>query len=284
MAAAPAVRSRLAVNLALFALVAALGLLAWYRPKSGEAETFQVSALEPARVVSMRIEKPGHEPVALERRQGEWFMASPWQARAHEARVERLLEILTLRARQRLPAEDLARFELDRPLATLLAGSETLAVGALNSVTRQQYLRAGNWVYLVDSRAVADLFAPAARLLSPRLLGPGESPVAFELDSVSLRQEGGRWQRSPAPAQPVSQDDFNRWVQEWRLAAALDVQRAGAAGPDPPREVEIALAGGRSIRLRVLQQEPALILLRMDEGLAYRFPREVGERLLAIPQ
>lgn len=278
-------RSRLAVNLALFALLAALALLAWYRPKSGEPETFRVSQLEPARVDSLRIEKPGQEPIALAKRRGEWFLASPWQARAHEARVERLLEILTLRAQQRLPAEDLARFELDRPLATLTAGGETLAAGTINSVTREQYLRAGSWVYLVESRAIADLFAPAERLLSPSLFGPGESPVAFELDSVSLRQEDGRWRRSPPPAKPVSQDDFNRWVQEWRLATAMDVQPAALAGADAsPRELRIALAGGKSVPLRVLQRDPALILLRMDEGLAYRFPREVGERLLAPPR
>jgi len=283
VAAAQAVRSRLAVNLLLLAALAALGLLAWFRPNLEETTTYRVSRLDPAQVFSIRIERPGQEPVSLEKRDGEWLMSSPWKARAHELRVERLLEILALSARQRVSAEDLSRFELDRPLATLVANGEVLAVGALNPVTREQYVRAGNWVYLVESGVTADVFAPASRLLSPRLLGPGESPVAFEMGSVSLRQENGKWEQSPPPAEAVSQDDLNRWVQEWRLATALDVQQGPSSGQEQAQGLRVGLAGGRTVPIRVLQREPQVVLMREDDGFAYRFPRDVGARLLTPP-
>lgn len=285
MAAAQAVRPRLAVNLALLAALVLLGLLAWFRPLSQEKPaSYRVTALEPAQVVAIRLEKPGQEPVDLKKDPGGWLMTAPWTARAHASRAQRLLDIAALTSSQRFPAQDLSRFELDRPLATLVMNGEAVAIGALNPVTREQYLRAGEWVYLVDSRAVTDVFAPAVRFLSPLLLGPEETPIEFYMGSVSLSQEQGTWRQSPPPGQPVSQDDLNRWVQEWRLATALEVQRAPAGGQDPTEELRIGLAGGREITLHVLQREPQLVLVREDEGLAYRFPRDVGDRLLLPPR
>lgn len=278
-------RPRLAVNLTLLAALVLLGLAAWFRPLSQEKPaSYRVTDLEPGRVVSIRLEKPAQDPVDLKRDPGGWLMTAPWTARAHEPRAQRLLDIAALTSSQRFPAQDLARFELDRPLATLIMNGEAVSIGALNPVTREQYLRAGEWVYLVDSRAVTDVFAPAARFLSPRLLGPEETPIEFHMESVSIGQEQGTWRQSPPPGQPVSQDDLNRWVQEWRLATALEVQRAPAGGQDASGELRIGLAGGREIVLRVLQREPQLVLVREDEGLAYRFPRDVGERLLSPPR
>jgi hypothetical protein len=285
VAAPQAVRPRIAVNLALLAALLLLGLLAWFRPLSQEKPaSYRVTALEPTRVASIRLERPGQEAVDLKKNPGGWLMTAPWTARAHEPRAQRLLDIAALTSSQRFPARDLARFELDRPLATLVMNGEAVSIGALNHVTREQYLRAGEWVYLVDSRAVTDVFAPATRFLSPRLLGPEETPIAFHMDSVSIRQEQGTWRQSAPPGQPVSQDDFNRWVQEWRLATALEAQPAPAGGQDPGGELRISLMGGREIILRVLQREPQLVLVREDEGLAYRFPRDVGDRLLSPPR
>ena len=49
----------------------------------------------------------------LEKRGEEWFLTSPFAARAEPLQVERLLAIAEAKSPARLAATDLARFELD---------------------------------------------------------------------------------------------------------------------------------------------------------------------------
>ncbi|HSD60183.1 MAG TPA: DUF4340 domain-containing protein, partial [Burkholderiales bacterium] len=276
-------KSRLFVNIVLLVVVAALAAAVYWQRKDREAAAYRLSALDPARVNSVRVEKPGQPPLVLERQGGGWRMTSPLAARAEAIQVERLLAVLAAESRQRLPAQDLARFELDRPAMRLVADGQALAFGTLNPLTQEQYVLAGEWVYLVDARRAADALAPASRYLSPRLLAEEETPEGFDFGDLSLQQTDGRWALQPSPPAQLSQDDLNRWVQEWRLARAQQVEPLAPASK-PLSTVRLALAGGRSISIEVLAREPETVLARRDEGLEYRFPRAVGERLLNPPR
>lgn len=272
------------LNLALLAAVVLLGTYAWLGRKQPAADAHPVSALDPAAVALVRVERPGQPPIALEKRGGAWRMTSPLAARAEPIQVQRLLGFLTATSRQRLPARELERFELDRPVARIIADGETFSFGSLNPVTGGQYVQAGDWVYLLDSRRTAEALLPANRLLSPRLLAEEEVPAGFELGEASLKQAAdGKWLLQPAPAEPASQDDLNRWVQEWRLALAQQVTPlAGEA--KPLSTLRLTLAGGAVVVIEVLAREPETVLARPDEKLEYRFPKAVGERLLALPK
>ena len=276
-------KPRLLLNLALLAAIALLAMFAYFGRWQDAAAAHAVSELDPASVVSLRVERPGQPTLALEKRGGAWRMTSPLAARAEPIQVQRLLGFLTATSRQRLPARDLERFDLARPVASLVANGETFRFGAVNPVTGEQYVQAGDWVYLPDRRRTADVLAPANRLLSPHLLGEDEAPLAFEFADLSLRRNDGKWVMAPPPAVQMSQDDLNRWVQEWRLALAQQVAPA-APGSKPLAAVRIALAGGRTLEVEVLAREPETVLLRPDEKLEYRFPQAVGERLLNPPR
>ncbi|HET9701450.1 MAG TPA: DUF4340 domain-containing protein [Burkholderiales bacterium] len=276
-------KPRLILNLVLFAAVVVLGAFAWLGGRQPAAATYPVSALDPATVASVRIERPGEPPVALERRGGAWRMTSPLSARAEPIQVRRLLGFLAATSDQRLPARDLERFELDRPVARITADGETFSFGSMNPIAGGQYVQAADWVYLVDSRRTAEALVPASRLLSPRLLAEEELPVGFELGEVSLRQTDGKWLLEPAPGTQVSQDDLNRWVQEWRLALAQRVAPLGA-GAKPLSTLRVRLAGGTAVAIEVLAREPETVLARPDEKLEYRFPKVVGDRLLTPPK
>lgn len=284
MVAAPqAVKPRLLLNLALLAAAGLLGAYAWLGRQQPGADAFPVSSLDPPAVVSVRVERPGQSAIALEKRGGAWGMTSPLAARAEPVQVQRLLGFLTATSRQRLPARDLDRFELDKPVARVTVDGASFSLGALNPVTGEQYVQAGDWVYLLDSRRTAEALLPANRLLSPRLLAEQEVPTGFELGEASLRQADGKWLLEPAPEAQVSQDDLNRWVQEWRLALA---QQVAPRAPDakPLATLRVALAGGAELAIEVLAREPETVLARPDEKLEYRFPKAVGERLLALPR
>ncbi len=276
-------RSRLLLNLALLLAVAALAAAVYWQRKDKDAALHRLSAQDPAAIASVRVERPGQPPLVLERRGGGWGMSSPLAARAEPIQVERLLAVLAAESRQRLPATDLARFELDRPAARLVADGQALAFGTVNPLTREQYVQAGDWVYLVDARRTADALAPATRYLSPRLLAEEETPAGFDFGDLSLQQADGKWVLQPAPTERPSQDDLNRWAQEWRLARAQQVESL-AAGAKPLATVKVTLTAGQTLAIEVLAREPETVLARPDEKLEYRFPRAVGERLLNPPR
>jgi hypothetical protein len=111
------------------------------------------------------------------------------------------------------------------------------------------------------------------------LFAAEEAPVAFEFKEFRLAQQDGTWQLTP-PAD-ASQDDFVRWVDEWRLATALAVQPPG--NRKPLAAIKIKLKSGGDITLAVLQREPELMLARSDQPFEYQFSAGAAQRLLAPP-
>jgi len=92
--------------------------------------------------------------------------------------------------------------------------------------------------------------------------------------------------RAPASlagtAPDLSQDDINRWVDDWRQASALHA--APFVHGKPVGEISVYLKNGKKLMLGILQREPELVLLRTDEKLQYYFVATVAKRLLLPPR
>lgn len=251
----------LLTNAALALLVAAVSAWLWLKPADAPGEPeFPVSALKPADVKTLRIGRPGAPDI-----------------------VEGLLEVLKARSRSRLPAQDLERFDLQAPVARLTANGETLAFGAINPVTGEQYVLAGRQVYLLRPSYGQDLPARGETMASKLLLGEDEQPAAFLLPGRRVQRRDGKWEQSPPPgnAAALSQDDYQRWVDRWRFASSL----LTLAAPGQPRgdQLVVELADGRKIELLAREEAGGWRLVRLDEKLEYRFAAEQRARLLDGP-
>lgn len=273
--------SRALLNGLLAALVAALAAWAYLKPAREADSGHALSALKGADVGSIRIERAGNPPIVLERRQDEWRVIAPFVARGNDLRAQQLAEVAQARSLHRYPANDLGRFELDRPQARLVLNGQPFSFGLVNPVTNEQYVLAGDAVYTVSPRLGAALPARADDLLSPRLLARGEEPVRFELGTFTVARGEGGWRQVPAAADP-SQDDLVRWVDDWRNATAARVERHPAS-PALKDSVRIVLGSGSEIVLGVLARAPEVTLVRADEQLKYTFRGAVAKRLLAPP-
>ncbi len=274
----------LATNLGLAVLVAAAGAWLWLRPAAPTAEPdFPVSSLKAAEVKSLRLELSGAPPVVLERTARGWRQSAPVAARTDELRVERLLGLLSARSKTRLPARDLERFDLQSPVARLVADGQAFAFGAVNTITNEQYLLAGEHVFLVQPIHGYSLPPPGETLASKLLLGEDEVPAAFELPGRRIGKRDGKWQMD-APsveAATLSQDDYLRWAERWRYASSL----ATVAAPPQPRgeRIAIVLEDGRRIELLAREESGGFMLVRTDEKLEYRFAADLRARLLGGP-
>jgi hypothetical protein len=268
------------LNALLAAVVAALGAWVYFTPAKDAPVEHPLSALKPAEARSIHIERPGAAPTSLEKKAGAWLMTAPFAARGDESRVQRLLEILEAKSAHRLAAADLARFELDQPRARVTIGGQAFSFGMVSPMTREQYVLTDGAVYAISPRYGSALPARAAELANRQLFGAGESPVRMEFKTFTVEQRDGKWRQTP-DASDLSQDDFVRWVDEWRNATAL---RAGPGAATRSRdEIKVQLKNAGGFTLGVLSREPELVLLRADEKLQYHFRAEAAKRLLSPP-
>jgi hypothetical protein len=283
----------------LLAVVVALGFWVSQKPKAPDREAHALSSLTAADVKRIRLahsgpsqaqRSDGQSPaqnasasgstVELERGSEGWRMTAPFAARADALQVERLLAILDARSLARYPAQDLGRYGLDAPIATLSLNDETFSFGAVNTMTREQYVLGRDGVYAIPLSQRTALPRDATSVISKALFAPGETPIRFELETFTATLEDGRWTFAPAADDP-GPDERNGWIAAWRQASAI--RATPHDGRKPLGTITVTLQGGRTISLGILQREPELVLLRSDEGIQYQFVADTGKRLLSLP-
>jgi hypothetical protein len=270
------------VNVLLLAVVVGLGWYVLYRP-AAEAPQHKLTTLAPNTVSRVLIEPRGGDAIELAKRGDAWFLVRPFEARADRSQVERLLELTSASSKEKLAATELARFDLDRPALAVTLGEQRFAFGTVNPLNQEQYVQAGDAVYLLPSFYASLVPQKAERLLTHALFVEGETPVAFVLPTFRVEQQGPKWVRVPATSkEPPSQDEFNRWVEGWRFASSLVTQRAGTGAAK--EHIDVRLSDGRTLKLQVLQKQPELILVRPDEKLQFYFSGEVAKRLMTPPE
>lgn len=270
---------------ALLALVAGLGAWIYYKPAAPARASHPLSALRAQEVKRVALERPSRAPspavsVVLERIEDRWRMTVPVAARVETPQVERLLALLDAQSVARYPAGDLARYGLDRPLATMTLNDQSFSFGAVNETTREQYVLTGEHVYAIPLALRTSLPRDAHALISRALFAPGEEPVRFELPAFTAALEDGTWTFTP-PGDDPGPDERNGWAGAWRQATA--VQAAPHDGRAAPETFSVKLEDGRSIKLGILQREPELVLLRTDEGIQYHFLAGTAKRLFTPP-
>jgi len=268
------------INAVLLIAVGALGWFAYLKPRSDEPVTYPLSTLTAGEAGKIRLERAGQAPVVIEKKGDLWFLTAPVAAPAEPFQVQRLLAILDARASGRLAATDLARFDLDRPMARLTLNSQTFSFGTVSTVAREQYVLTGDAVYTVEPRYGAALPTDFTQLIRRQLFAGGEVPVGFQFSDFTVNSADGKWVVTPTPAN-LSQDDINRWVDDWRLASALRVEPY--AKGEASDEIKIEFKGGGKLTLGILQREPELVLLRPDQNLQYSFFAQTAKRLLSPP-
>jgi hypothetical protein len=276
-------RSKILLNLALIAALVALSLYVFFRPKHETDPTFRLMQLKRDEVTRITLEHNGAPAIKLEKQGSAWQMLTPLKAQAEPTQVDRLVDIVNARAKQKLPLADLGRFGLDPPQARVTLNDQAISFGRINDVTYEQYVAAADGVYLVPPFYGYGIPADAGKLLSRRLLDEDEVPVAFDFGGYRIvRDDKGTWSGSPAfvttKEQALSQDDFNRWADEWRHTSALSV--APDKGNHAREKVTVRFKDGKVVVMRIIQKEPDFQLVRSDNDLRYHFGVEVGRRLL----
>lgn len=276
-------KSRILLNLALIAALVALSLAAYFKPWQDAAPSIRLTQLKRDDITRIVIEPRGAAAIKLEKGDGAWRIVAPLTAQAEDTQVDRLVDIVNAIAKQKLSNADLSQFDLNPPQVRVTLNDQAIAFGRINDITYEQYAATAEGVYLVPPLYGYGIATDVTKLLSRRLLDAGEVAVAFDFGRHRIeRDDNGTWAASgdfaAAKGQPLSQDDFNRWADEWRFTSALSVE-PDKSSPARAR-VSVRFKSGKTVTMRIVQKEPDFQLVRSDNDMRYHFGVEVGQRLL----
>ena len=276
-------KSKILLNLTLIAALVALSLYTYFKPWQEAAPSIKLTQLKRDDITRIAVEPRGAAAIKLEKLDGAWRMVAPLKAQAEATQVDRLVDIVNANAKQKLARADLVQFDLNPPQVRVTLNDQAFAFGRVNEITYEQYVATGDGVYLVPPLYGYGIPTDATKLLSRRLLDAGEVAVAFDFGRYRIdRDDKGTWATSgelpAAKDPPLSQDDFNRWADEWRYTSALSVEPD--KGSRSREQVNVRFKSGKAVTMRIVQKEPDFQRVRSDNAMRYHFGVEVGQRLL----
>lgn len=276
-------KSKILLNLALIAALVALSLYAYFKPWQDAVPAIKLTQLKRDDVTRITVEPRGAVAIKLEKRAGAWRIVAPLNAQAEVTQVDRLVDIVNANAKQKLANPDLAQLDLNPPLVRVTLNDQAFAFGRVNDITYEQYVAAAGGVYLVPPLYGYGIPTDAAKMLSRRLLDAGEVPVAFDFGRYRIiRDDKGTWtaegEFAMAKDGALSQDDFNRWADEWHYTSALSVEPDKSSRAH--EQIAVRFKDGKAVTMRIVQKEPDFQLVRSDNAMRYHFGVEVGRRLV----
>lgn len=283
-------RNRWLLNLALAVVITGLALLAVFKPgtERDKGEPAALTALGANEISSVRLRRPGQDEIVLQRDGDDWRLTAPVAARADRFRVDGLLQLLRVKSQGTLPAQDLARYGLDKPLAVLQFNDAEIRFGALHAFNDLQYALYRDQVHLVPAASFRQAAARWQDFLSTALLESHMKPVAFVFPRFRLTLKDGTWEVMP-PNKELSGDRINTFVDEWRFARALSVTRQGAEPVTAKIRIDYvnekapdAARHPKTLEIGIVSTKPEVVLRRADEGLEYRFPSGTSGRMLEL--
>lgn len=270
-------KTRLLLNLVLLCIVGALILVVVFEPGKDKPKANPLTRIEESRIDTVTLQ--GQEAIVFERKNGHWWLKSPFAAPANDIRVRQLIDIARAESDAQYPLkpEELSKFELEKPKATLTLGETTLRFGGSDPIDMRRYVQIGDTLHLVRDDFFHHLTAKATDYVDKKLL-PDEAritSIAGPGFKASLTQDG-KWTMDPPSAD--SSANAAALLSAWQSARAIDVKRSETASPGDI--LRIGLADGVAVEFGVLRREPELVLVRSDWGLQYELVGDLAKQLL----
>ena len=273
-------KKRLLLNLILLVAVAGLATLAFLEPNKKEAKITHLTELDDSTVNAITLQNK--DKLVFEKREGQWWLSSPFAAPANEIRIRQLLDITKAESLAQYPIkpEDLAKFELDKPKFTLTISSAKLIFGGSDPINMRRYVQIGETLHLVNDDFSHHLAASATDFVDKKLLPENAKPNEIFLPGLKATLgQNGQWTLDPPTDAAARMADL---VNAWQSARAIEVKRIEQA---PQGDiVRIGFVNHAPIEFVIVQREPDLLLARADWGLQYLVAGESGKQLLSLKQ
>ena len=269
-------KSRLALNLGLLALIAILAAVAVLKP--GKKEEPQPTLLAGELDALSHVTLQNKEKLTFEKRDGLWWLTAPFAAPVNQVRMRQLLEVGQAASSAHYPIkpEELAQFGLEKPQATLALGDSILQFGTTDPINMRRYVRMGDTLHLVDDNFFHHLTASATDYVDKKLIPESAKIRQIELPGLkAMKGADGHWTAEPAGD---GKTDWAELASTWATARAIEVKRLEKDSQGDT--IRITLNEGSPIEFIIIRKQPALTLARHDLGLQYEMTADTSRDLL----
>ncbi len=271
------------LNLLMLATILSVLVFLYFKPHAQEAQEYPISAHAGQQAAqNLRILKQ-HNKLELSQTNNRWYLIEPVKARIDEKKIKEILQVRMAKSQQRFSLENMGRFGLDRPFVQLYIDDEYFGFGGFAPITNQQYVAKDDYVYMISPRYGLTLPTSINDLISLQLLESDEIPLRFESDHIVIEFLHKRWSiKEQQSDNALGEKMIKQWVLLWQTMRTEKLLPQSEVNSDfvEAGNIAITLRDDRKINLNILQNTDEILLIRLDEGVGYTFPIEVGRQLL----
>ena len=280
--------------LVLFICIVPLAIFSLYHSDEKiEESTYEVSNLKLSEFDEIFIDFPSKAATSFKKINGFWYQTKPYQTRADQNIVYRLLSILAARSKEKLDSLQIEKYGLDKPKLKMTFAKENekkvFAFGTYNPVTEQQYVLFENNVFILDGFFSEMASYLPVELIDKRPLAPFEKVMKFDFSRLEQWQENylrieiddsGNFTADGKKIDYKSEQLAEWFSDNWLKALATKVEPYKFDARIGYKSFDIYLDDKAKITFYRIQESPELLLYRKDEGLLYSFPQDRGFTML----
>ncbi len=275
-------KSRWIINILLLVAIGALSLIAHFMPGTNEQpEAVPITSLGKDQLRRIHINRPIREDlVLLKNAAGSWDIDRSPVLPADRLQMNALLNLAEQPAVRSYPAAELqlSQLQLAPPYATVFLNDTAVEFGNLEPIEGLRYVRVGDRVHLIPDNYMQLIELNYTQFVRRALFEKGARIEAITLPGISLRKTDQKW--NVEPAQEVSADELQAFIDRWQNATSFNIQTAAAAKGSETVEIKFKDSKNR-IKFLIASREPELVLVRPDLGIQYRMGN-AGSKLLTL--
>ena len=280
--------------LMLFIFIVPLAIFAlYYSDDKIEEVAYEVSNLKLSEFDEIFIDFPSKASTSFKKINGFWYQTKPYQTRADQNIVYRLLSILAARSKEKLNSLQIEKYGLDKPKLKMIFAKENekkvFAFGTYNPVTEQQYVLFENNVFILDGFFSEMASYLPIELIDKRPLAPFEKVMKFDFSRLEQWQDNylrieiddsGTFTANVKKIDYKSELLAEWFTDNWSKALATKVEPYKFDARIGYKSFDIYLDDKAKITFYRIQESPQLLLYRKDEELLYSFPPDRGFTML----
>ena len=287
-------KGRWIVNILMFALLIGGGIFALtINDKAPEKSTqYEVSNLKLSDFNEININFPGRAKTSFKLSKNGWKMIAPYQTRADEFYVYRILSLLAAKSSEKLSTNDLGKYGLDQPRLKITFSSSTLneefLFGTYNPITEDQYLFYNGNIFIINGGYSETASYQPLELIDKKPIASYEEIEGFDFSRLEQWQAVGlklaftknTWSASAGDL-TITQDDMRDWFElTWDAIPSKSLEFYKLDPRIGYKSFDVLLRGNKKVTFYRIQESPELLLLRKDENLLYHFPGDLGFTML----
>lgn len=302
-------RKSRAINLVLFIMIVALGLIVWLDPFPPETPKYSpLTAIDPADVVKISLLKSGNTAFSVTKQIGDsssgWQISEPLQIPANPLKINQLLNLLNTNSlrQYRIKSNNLAKLGLARPAWEIVfqtkvmppsgqssqgaqdSNTITIGFGKTEPVEQKRYVLVNNTVHLINDRVSQFNFGTPLMLANLDILPVDKSVKEVHLPNKVIRRVDGQWQSSSPSERNMSQSAYKKFIDEWRYAQASRVALADNSEitSDATPVTVVLEKAEQPVHFMVESSGQDFIVTNKDWGVRYYLTGGAGEKLLHL--